>query len=443
MGSCESKTFCKGGQNDDLEVVVSEQTTLEAPIKEVTAEQPVAPKKTELCFDKDALFVEPNILPSLPKQTHQAIVSEPLISKHNVTYKLAFEVHGATLKRSFKNVGKMDPYAVVTVDGSKVLQTKPHVKGHKNPEWTEGRVVMETMPREMRVEVWRNNMLQKKVLCGSTTIPLSDDMGHLKHIKFSLRKRRRKDPFSRSKEDEQTGSVDLSLEAICNQPEIAASSQSTVATRDVPLGQELDKLVRVVDYACGTNTSPCSNAHTIVLENSGYFSNDEDGEEQDQQLNDAESRPSERSNPEPGFEPTVLIGSWKCVDTQNMEDFLIKSGIGMFQRKIALAAKWPTFEFIIDGRLIILNNHSAIGIIREEIALDQEYEWVDGKKNKFSSFSTWTSDSNGGVLLTKRTGVIGSYTEERRVVGDKLDLVINNPSLDASFSRSFVREPEK
>merc|ERR1712194_158355 len=146
------------------------------------------------------------------------------------------------------------------------------------------------------------------------------------------------------------------------------------------------------------------------------------------------------SRPASAFPANALMGSWTCVATQGLDEFLIASGAGMFQRKIAGAAKWPAWDFAADGDKIVFVNHSAIGDIREELPLGKEYDWVDGKSNKWLCEATWTATDDGGTLVVSRKGSPGDYSEERKVTGDKLEFTLSNSKCGASWGRTFSRD---
>merc|ERR1711937_660232 len=84
--------------------------------------------------------------------------------------------------------------------------------------------------------------------------------------------------------------------------------------------------------------------------------------------------------PSENFQPAVLVGKWKCVHTWGMEEFLKASGVDMWSRKFALAAKWPSWEFHQKDGAILFINHTAIGDLKEEIDFDKPYNFIDGKK---------------------------------------------------------------
>merc|ERR1712151_1067522 len=110
-----------------------------------------------------------------------------------------------------------------------------------------------------------------------------------------------------------------------------------------------------------------------------------------------------------------------------------KSGVGKFQIGIAKAAKWPYWEFVAAQDTLVFVNHSAIGVIREDIPLDMEYKWTDGKKAIWTCKATWSKTEGGGVLMiTRKSATGGSYVEERRVSDHSLEFVLKNPQFDGS-----------
>jgi hypothetical protein len=113
--------------------------------------------------------------------------------------------------------------------------------------------------------------------------------------------------------------------------------------------------------------------------------------------------------------------------------------VGVFQRKIAKAAKWPRWEYNMNGESLVFVNHSAIGDLREDLSIGEEYTWRDGHGNAMTCMADWHSSPEGGTLLISRSGALGSYTEERCVTGDRLDFTLTSGS-GAAWGRSFVRE---
>merc|ERR1719444_689802 len=68
---------------------------------------------------------------------------------------------------------------------------------------------------------------------------------------------------------------------------------------------------------------------------------------------------------------TILCHAWTCVNTFGLEEFLKANGANVFQRKIAINAKWPAWEYSMkeDGTLAFVN-HSAFGDLHETLRLD-------------------------------------------------------------------------
>merc|ERR1711879_258646 len=134
-----------------------------------------------------------------------------------------------------------------------------------------------------------------------------------------------------------------------------------------------------------------------------------------------------------------LEGKWKCVATNGLEAFLKHTGVPMWQRKIALSASWPSWEFEVDGDRIKFTNHSALGDLKEEIRLDgTTYNWRDGKGNDFSSRAEWTESPDGGVLTIYRDGKLAKYYEERHLSGDTLKFTLTHGD-GATWGRVFER----
>ncbi|CAK8993123.1 Phenylalanyl-tRNA synthetase beta subunit [Durusdinium trenchii] len=146
-----------------------------------------------------------------------------------------------------------------------------------------------------------------------------------------------------------------------------------------------------------------------------------------------------REEEEEETELEVLFGTWRCVDTWGLEDFLKANRVGLIQRKVALAAKWPNWDFHRSEQGVRFVNHSMLGDLVEEVNLQEEYVSRDGHGNLLRCQAEWVQISTGGMLRTKKTGEIGEWTEERSVTGDKLEFVLRQ-SNGAQWGRSFVRE---
>eukprot|EP00931_Biecheleriopsis_adriatica_P078274 TRINITY_DN51731_c0_g1_i1.p1 TRINITY_DN51731_c0_g1~~TRINITY_DN51731_c0_g1_i1.p1 ORF type:complete len:224 (+),score=40.45 TRINITY_DN51731_c0_g1_i1:44-715(+) len=155
----------------------------------------------------------------------------------------------------------------------------------------------------------------------------------------------------------------------------------------------------------------------------------------------SDSGSEEEDDEEPApLEP--ILGSWKCIDTWGMDEFLKATGVSYVERKLAAGAKWPRWEFqeVQGGGLLFINHtNNVLGDLREEISFKKDYISIDGRKNELKCSATWTKESSGSYLRTSRTGSIGTWKEERCVVGDKLKFTLTHSS-GVSWGRSFIRD---
>jgi len=138
-----------------------------------------------------------------------------------------------------------------------------------------------------------------------------------------------------------------------------------------------------------------------------------------------------------------LAGQWKCVATSGLEEFLKHTGVGAFQRKLALAARWPNWDFEVDGNIVKFVNHSAMGDLKENIPLDgSTYSWKDGRGNLFECQAAWEETRDGGCLRISRKGIVSGqradYSEERRLSGDTLVFVLTHGD-GVTWGRTFER----
>lgn len=323
-------------------------------------------------------------------------------------------LHGAHLNRSFAKVGWMDPYALVFVDGKEVERTQPHKGAHKDPHWDLAHTWSASeVPGSIKVAIYDKNNFHRDVFCGSVTVPCSIDMGSQEERDFTLTKR-----------DQPTGLLTMTLK-VSNGDGKEQTDEHPLERVPTGLGMELDGLVEF-------STSRSRTTVMVQLQ--------EHGEEADGEQDKVVKRPSKKMDDSGGQVAPALIGSWKCVETHGLDDFLKATGVGVFQRKIANAAKWPGWEFkVVDGKLIFIN-HSALGDLLETIIIGEEYDWKDGRDNAFKCMATWTTSDNGGVLLIKRTGGVGNYQEERTVAGDGLKFNLTHEKTGVTWGRSFARE---
>jgi len=346
-----------------------------------------------------------------PQEANKAIAEPAAVQKPD-TRNFTMVLHGAHLNRSFAKVGWMDPYALVFVNGNEVERTAPHKGAHKDPHWELSHTWSASeVPDNVKVECWDKNNFHKDVFCGSVTVPCDIDMGSQVEKDFTLTKR-----------DQPTGLLTITLKVEDQEEE----EQPEIVKIPTGLGMELDGLVEFATSRSKTTTM-------VQLQEHGTEATGEEDK--------MTRRPSKKMDDSGGEVAPALIGSWKCVETHGLDDFLKATGVGVFQRKIANAAKWPGWEYkVVDGKLIFIN-HSAIGDLIETILLGEEYDWKDGHSNPFKCVATWTKTDKGGVLTIKRTGGVGNYQEERSVIGDTLQFSLIHEKSGVTWGRTFQREP--
>lgn len=383
---------------------------------------------------------------------------------------LQVKICGAKLSRSFAKVGWMSPYAVVTVDGSEAMRTTAAKRAHRDPEWGAS-LDLPSTPDNVTVSIWDKNDFHRDVFCGAVTIPCSPEMGRIE-MDFELTKRARP-----------TGKLAVILEAsqlIGLEPPAIERSVT-----EQSIGTEMDLLISYVSsrqttpaaspQRRGAPAVPGSPAHSLnpnpqmpstplslqqgqlsfcfaeaVLEGEGDEEDDGDtgGAEAASGEGDAVVLSFPASDVAPGSaEDTCAVvaagralgGPWTCVGTEGLEAFLKATGINVFQRKIACAARWPSWSFSVSDDCVLFVNNTAIGVLREEIPLGRDYTSIDGKGNALASHATWTETKDGGVLLIERSSHLGKYKEERTVAGNAMEFVLTNMDIGCFWGRSFVR----
>lgn len=369
------------------------------------------------------------------------------------------ELHCAELQRSFSCMGRMDPYAVVTAEGRELMRTPPHRRGHISAEWnaelTLAEGLPESLPNSITIAVCHRNSLRKEVSCGSVEIPVTADMGWLDVVDFEL-----------SKKGQPTGTVCVSvgvqggakrmetpvvgvggeLDHVLMSVALASQALSGATSMERRKSRKSARISRISLAQLGGARVPTISAAPSEASSSRPLA---------AMVATISAAPSEASHSRPLSLPGIaeppapsrrcsqmmpeILGSWKCVATQGLDEFLKKSGVGMFQRKIAGAARWPNWDFEASGETLLFVNHSAIGDLREEIQVGTEYQTKDGHGNAMTCLAEWTSSPDGGCLLITRRGSGMNYSEERTVVGDGLEFVLRNAEVGESWGRTFTR----
>jgi len=326
------------------------------------------------------------------------------------------ELHSATLKRSFAKVGWMSPYAVILVNDEEVERSAAAKREDKHPHWDCGHDFRtKELPEAITIAVWDKNQFHRDVFCGEVTIPCSADMGYLEKKDLTL-----------SKKGKSTGTISITMkgkDAEAVHPELPRS-QSLV-------GCEMDD---VILWNTQSSKRPLSLTEN---ENLGHLHN----QDEDDELHELDTE--QKIKPALASDAHSLVGSWKCVDTWGLNDFLKASGVGMFQRKIANAARWPAWDYNEKGDVMVFTNHSAIGDLVEEFPLENEYSWKDGHGNLMTCKAKWTATDDGGTLTTTRSGTVGyngpiGYKEERCIVGNTLTFSLTSDT-GVRWGRKFER----
>jgi len=275
--------------------------------------------------------------------------------------------------------------------------------------------------------------------------------------------------FALTKRGEQTGTVRLSLQMLGVQPPPGLPREDSNTTIRSALGAELDHMGSWLDHTSPLGTAKVGPMTLSLAEPEGKQAMLE-GETsplgrtllenrsrihpelkpEDAELIGAEQRPCSPKLPkvaspiapakiEDEIAEVLHARSWTCVATTGLEEFLKHTGIGAFQRKLAMAARWPSWEFKVTEGNIHFLNHSAMGDLHEDIRLDGEpYQWRDGRGNLMSCTASWEKTADGGILRVSRTGTIATYSEERRVEGDTLTFSLTNAD-GATWGRVFNR----
>uniref|UniRef100_A0A7S2P381 C2 domain-containing protein n=1 Tax=Zooxanthella nutricula TaxID=1333877 RepID=A0A7S2P381_9DINO len=390
--------------------------------------------------------------------------------KHN----FIVEIHSAHLNRSFARIGWMDPYAILYADEAEVERTKTALFAHKSPKWEVSHTFQSgEIPHVITVHVWDKNSLHKDVFCGSVTVPCAEDMGEIEHQDFVLTKKGNatgvvtlsiKVPEVEEKEGaelEDCAPVFSSARSEASlSPKRSAKSIASMKSQRSLAGGELDHIMAALVPERQRSNEFNRSRKSIVMREVKHPRVSKADMEDSKSLHGEEdwhevSHDAEAATPSSALRKSVavrksvtpqlaadvcgpLIGAWKCTETHGLEAFLKSTGVGMFQRKIALAAAWPGWEFATNGEKLEFVNHSAIGNLVEHIDMRKEYTHKDGHQNEFACKATWLPTDSGRTLRITRTGKMGSYVEEREVVDDTLTFNLTNDQ-KVTWGRTFQR----
>mmetsp|Transcript_1090 Transcript_1090/g.2213 ORF Transcript_1090/g.2213 Transcript_1090/m.2213 type:complete len:327 (+) Transcript_1090:21-1001(+) len=140
-------------------------------------------------------------------------------------------------------------------------------------------------------------------------------------------------------------------------------------------------------------------------------------------------------------EPEIpdLDGTWVCIDTWGLDDFLKEMGVNYMKRLAASKAPWPSWDFQQDGNSISFTNHTMMGEISESFVVGgAEYTAIDGQKQALTCKATW----EGHKLIIHRKGPQGRFKEEREIDGDILVFKLTGleEGQKSTWGRKFKRK---
>jgi len=134
-----------------------------------------------------------------------------------------------------------------------------------------------------------------------------------------------------------------------------------------------------------------------------------------------------------------LAGLWTCTATWGLEDFLKSTNVSWARRKAAMGAPWPSWEFTQGGNHIVFTNHTAMGILKEEINANKEpFTIVDGWKQQVNCLAYW----DGKALIIEKKGPQGEFKESRLIdENEKLQFVLQPVKPEGpKWGRTFERD---
>jgi len=137
---------------------------------------------------------------------------------------------------------------------------------------------------------------------------------------------------------------------------------------------------------------------------------------------------------------TDFNGTWECVETWGLDQFLQGIKVGRVRRLAAMRAPWPTWELKQAGLDFTYINKSKFGTMTETFTADgSEYSHKDLEGN----VSTCKATVKDGVsLVIERVGKQGRCWETRTIKdGDALDFQLEMEGIEAKWGRRFVRKP--
>lgn len=364
---------------------------------------------------------------------------------------LEITLHHVHLQRSFVSFSWTSPAAIIMADGKQVARIVPEKWSPKEPKWQSNcRHKLKALPRTISLAIFDKNSGDKDVLLGSVTVPCDAEMGHLERRDFTLTKRQK--PIGMAslsiRVSADSAAKECAAEAISRTTSIGGMEYDNVAAWS--RGKSRDESIQLKEPAEITAATAAANVEEDrEIETTGAPAAAASPAKAHVAKADVRQVSAPTSVAPPAAAPAAapaddgiphpIIGVWKCVETRGLDDFLKATGVGMFQRKIANAARWPGWEYTLKGDRVLFINKSAIGDLKEEFPMRKEYSWKDGHGNALTCKAEWQPAPDGGTLLTTRSGSIGSFKEERKVVGNRLVFTLTHGT-GVSWGRTFERE---
>jgi len=138
----------------------------------------------------------------------------------------------------------------------------------------------------------------------------------------------------------------------------------------------------------------------------------------------------------PGSEFT---GSWKCIETWGLDEFLKACKVSKMQLMAAGSAPWPSWQFEQDGNKFKFVNTGIMGVLEEKFVVDgPEFISIDGRKQKRTCKAFWQDHH----LIIERSSPQGNLREDIHIDADGL-LQFKLESIEegnqASWGRIFQR----
>jgi hypothetical protein len=134
-------------------------------------------------------------------------------------------------------------------------------------------------------------------------------------------------------------------------------------------------------------------------------------------------------------------GTWECVETFGLDEFLQAMKVGRIRRMAAVKAPWPSWQFTHKGNDVTYINKSKFGVMTEAFKVDgSEYSHKDLEGN----VTTCKARIEGTSLIIERVGKEHKATETRTIKnGDTMDFKLEMAGISQTWGRRFTRKSKK